>query len=133
MWMTDCQLLESTTKPAAMAIVNERWNSSDGVTAPTSDFSFALADATIVPSVAGAGAGLGVGAGVGAGAGAGAGLGVGAGVGAGAGAGVHAAPSARSQQPVVPHGATRSGFLYVAPQDWTSHRASGNVPSIWLS
>ena len=117
MWMTDCQLLESTTKPAAMAIVNERWNSSDGVTAPTSDFSFALADATIVPSVAGAGAGLGVGAGVG----------------AGAGAGVHAAPSARSQQPVVPHGATRSGLRYVAPQDWTSHRASGNVPSIWLS
>ena len=66
MWMMDCQSPEATTKPAAMAIVNERWNSFDGVTWPTSDWSAALAYATIVPAVAGAGAGLGVGAGVGA-------------------------------------------------------------------
>ena len=57
MWMMDCQSPEATTKSGSMAIVNERWNSSDGVTAPTSFLSFALADATIVPSVAGAGAG----------------------------------------------------------------------------
>ena len=87
--MMDGQLFPvATTKPAAMAIVNERWNSSDGVTFPTSDLSFALAYATIVPSVVGAGVGLGVGAGVS----------LGAGVG-------HAAPSPRSQQE--PHGATR--------------------------
>ena len=116
MWMTDCQLLDSTTKPGAMNIVNERWNSFDGVTAPTSFLSFALADATIVSSVVGAGvdrAGLGVGTGVGAGVGLGVGAGVGAGVGltasgtSGAVTG-HAAPFPRSQQFVEPHGATRS-------------------------
>ena len=100
MWMMDCQSPEATTKPAAMAIVNERWNSSDGVTEPTINLSAALAYATIARSVAGVGAGVG-----------------------------HAAPSPRSQQE--PHGATRL-LPELATQDWTSQRASGNVPVILL-
>ena len=36
--------------------------------------------------------------------------------------------SSRSQQPVVPHGATRS-LPELASQSWTPQRASGNVPA----
>ena len=43
----------------------------------------------------------------------------------------HAAPSPRSQQPVEPHGATRS-LPDLARQFSTSQRASGNVPVILL-
>ena len=41
-------------------------------------------------------------------------------------------PSSRSQQPVVPHGATRS-LPSLTPQDGTAQRASGNLPVISLS
>ena len=84
-------------------------------------------------TVVGLGETVGSGVGLGETVGAGVGSVVGLGETVGAGVGHACAPSPRSQQPVVPHGATKSGFLYVAPQDWTSHRASGNVPSIWLS
>ena len=78
----------------------------------------------------------GVGASEGLAVGAGVGLAVGAAVvvvGAGVvPAPVHAAPSPRSQQPVVPHGATRS-LPRLAWQVATPQSSGGNVPVILFS
>ena len=64
------------------------------------------------------------------------GLAVGSGVVSGVGSvvvsEVHAAPFPRSQQPDVPHGATRL-LPELAEQYWTSQRAGGNVSVISLS
>ena len=79
----------------------------------------------------GAGAGETDGLSVGLSVAAGVGLAVGLSVAAGLVSEVHAAPSPRSQQFVVPHGATRL-LSSLAEQYWTSQRASGNVPEILL-
>ena len=70
--------------------------------------------------------------------GSGVGAGVGSGVGSvGAGVGGQVSPSSRPQQPVVPHGATRSELSVSATVPWATHvltsqRALGNVPVISL-
>ena len=89
-------------------------------------------------TVVGLGETVGSGVGLGETVGAGVGSVVGLGETVGAGVGHACAPSPRSQQPVVPHGATR--LLPFVEHDLTdrplfpltSQRASGNVPEIWF-
>ena len=88
--------------------------------------SSSTAAASTTPSSSGA-----VGLAVGSGVVSGVGSGVVSGVGSVVVSEVHAAPFPRSQQPDVPHGATRL-LPELAEQYWTLQSSGGNVPAIWL-
>ena len=83
-------------------------------------------------TVVGLGETVGSGVGLGETVGAGVGSVVGLGETVGAGVGHACAPSPRSQQPVVSHGATRKGLPALARQVATPQSSGGNVPVISL-